>query len=210
MSHLVFVHRSLRACLATAAVLTFTPAAASAAQPATPASCSTPTLTQPFESWGDAHYYTLAPGQQPDNFTASGWTLKGGATLTTSRLVDGATGQVLVLPAGASAISPDVCVNSTFPSARTMIRTAPASAGVSFKVSYPGTSGFQSTGELTGDGNGWTLSAPVSLQTAGLAGWQLAQYEFVAGAHSANVAVYNFYLDPYSSVVWRGFPLILI
>ncbi len=164
-------------------------------------SCSAPTLTQPFLSWGDSHYYVLAPGQRPDSFTASGWTLSGGASLTSAQLADGSIGTVLSLRGGASAISPAVCVNSSYPVARTLIRTVSGAPSVSFEVSHAGQAGIDKAADLYSQPNTWTLSNPLNLQTASMTGWQLERFEFVAGGASGDVQLYNFYLDPYSSVV---------
>ncbi|MGO9975447.1 MAG: hypothetical protein ACLP01_22135 [Solirubrobacteraceae bacterium] len=164
-------------------------------------SCSAPALTQPFLSWGDSHYYVLAPGQRPDSFTASGWTLSGGASLTSSQLADGSIGTVLSLRDGASAISPAVCMNSSYPTARTLIRTVSGAPSVSFNISHVGQPGFDKAGDLYGQRNTWTLSNPLNLQTANMTGWQLERFEFVVGGESSDVQLYNFYLDPYSSVI---------
>ncbi len=167
-------------------------------------SYSAPVLTQPFLSWGDSHHYVLAPGQRPDSFTASGWTLSGAASLTRSRLADGSIGTVLSLRSGASAISPAVCVNSSYPTARTLIRTVSGAPSVSFNVSHVGQPGFEKAGDLHGQRNTWTLSNRLNLQTATMTTGQLERFKFVVGGERSDVQLYNFYLDPYSSVIGRG------
>jgi hypothetical protein len=164
-------------------------------------SCVNPAISQAFALLGDTNYYTLAPGESADNFDGSGWTLSGGASLTTTQLADGSTGQVLNLPSGSSAISPPMCINATMPTARTMVRDVVGSEGVFVSVNYPGQSGWKNTGQVHGQQSNWTASGSVNIQTGNLAGWQLGQFEFVAGGNPNNPSdfqVYNFYVDPYA------------
>src|SRR6202035_3268533 len=62
--------------------------------------CTAPALYQPFLSYLDGNGYSLAPGESIDNFSATGWTLSGGAKISTTKLADGTTGSVLTLPPG--------------------------------------------------------------------------------------------------------------
>src|SRR5947209_6889073 len=84
--------------------------------------CTNPAVTKPFLSVGDSNWYTMMPGESPDSFAGSGWTLSGGASIKTTTLADGAVGHVLDLPSGAKAVSPTICVNGGFPTARTEVR----------------------------------------------------------------------------------------
>lgn len=164
---------------------------------AAPAQCSNPLLSQPFASWGDSNNYTLAPGESANNFTGTGWTLSGGASIVTTQLADGTTSKVLDLPSGATAISPVLCVNSSMPTARTMVRDVVGSEGVFFYVNYPTTPGWQNTGQVHGQQTGWTLSDSLNIHTDGFSGWTQGQFEFVAGGNASDFQVYNFYVDPY-------------
>ena len=108
---------------------------------------------------------------------------------------------VLDLPSGSSAVSPTICVSSSYPTARTMVRNVLGSEGVSFSVSYENTPSWstpQNTGLIDGSGRVWTLSDPVSLQPADVSGWQLVRFTFVAGGTASEFQLYNFYIDPYS------------
>jgi hypothetical protein len=160
-------------------------------------SCTEPALTQPFLSWGDSNWYTLMSGETPDNFSGTGWTLSGGAKIVTMTLADGTTGQVLDMPYGAVATSPTICVNSSYPTARTMIRDVVGAQGVQFYVNYPSTPGWKNTGQLHGPTT-WTLSGAANLQTSSLSGWQLGQFEFANVSSGTDVQLYNYYVDPYS------------
>jgi hypothetical protein len=161
--------------------------------------CADPELSQPFLEANDSNWYTLTQGQSVDMFTADGWTLSGGAGLVDTSLVKGNSGSVLDLPSGSSAVSPVMCVNDTYTSARTMVRNVVGSENVSFAVSYAGTKTWtkpKTTGKLDGDDDDWTLSDPVSLKPVKGDGWQLVQFTFVAGGKTSESQIYNFYVDP--------------
>jgi hypothetical protein len=161
--------------------------------------CSDPLLTQPFLSAGDRNWYTLVPGQSPDNFDGGGWTLTGGAKTVTRTLGDGSTGSVLDLPSGSKAVSPTICVTSSYPTARMMVRDVAGSEGVFFDVSYEGTSTWytpKNTGQVHGAGTAWTLSGSVNLQPFNVAGWQPVRFTLVPGGKTSDFQVYNFYVDP--------------
>ena len=84
---------------------------------------------------GDSNWYTMMPGESPDTFNGSGWTLTVGRN-SHDAAAGGRTGSVLNLPSGAEAVSPTVCVNSDYPTARTMVRDVAGAEGVQFYVSY--------------------------------------------------------------------------
>jgi hypothetical protein len=169
---------------------------AQAATPATTSACSQPsyTFTQPFASLGDSNSYTLAPGQSVNSFNGQGWSLTGGATLVRTTLANGSVGTVLDLPAGATAVSPSMCVNSQYPDARFSVRQSGISSGVGVSVAYTNSNAGGSSGVVNG-GSTWSVSRDVQLHAGSLVGWQLAQYTFVGGQGGAQV--YNFYVDPH-------------
>lgn len=161
--------------------------------------CTVPAVSQPFLSVNDSNWYTLTPGESVDNFDGGGWTLTGGANIQTVQLDDGQTGSVLDLPSGSKAVSPTICVNSGFQTARTMVRNVVGAEGVFFYVSYAGTNTWdvpKNTGQVHGQQNNWTLSDPVNVQPSGIAGWQLVRFTFVPGGKSSDFQIYNFYVDP--------------
>lgn len=110
-------------------------------------SCPSVTLTQPFLPWGDSSYNELAPG---GDFEASpaGWALSGGAARTSGSESYGVTGKVgaysLALPAGATALSPQMCVTSSYPWFRLFVKSATASSSVRVEVVYQGLLGLVS------------------------------------------------------------------
>jgi hypothetical protein len=161
--------------------------------------CAAPQLSQPFLSVKDTNWYTLTPGESVDSFDGSGWTLTGGANIKTVRLANGQTTSVLDLPSGSKAVSPTICVDSGFQTARTMVRNVVGAEGVFFYVSYAGTNTWnnpKNTGQVHGQHTDWTLSDPVTVQPSGIAGWQLVRFTFVPGGNSSDFQVYDFYVDP--------------
>jgi hypothetical protein len=170
---------------------------AQAAAPVKTSACSQPTysFSQPFSSLKDSNWYTLAPGQSVNSFDGTGWTLSGGAKLVTTTLADGSVGTVLDLPAGATAVSPPMCVSSDYPDARVDVRQLSNGPGMKMSVAYTGgKSGGQSTGAVVG-GSTWGVSHAIQLHAGNLYGWQQAQYTFVGDKGEAQL--YNFYVDPH-------------
>jgi hypothetical protein len=175
-------------------------AGAATTTPVDTSTCTNPLLSQPFLASGDSNQYTLVPGQSPDNFDGTGWTLSGGARLVTTTLGDGRTGSVLELPSGSKAVSPTVCVTSAYPTARTMVRNMVGSEGVYFYVSYQGTSTWstpKNTGQVHGTGTGWTVSNVVNLQPSTASGWQPVRFTLIPGGSTSRFQVYNLYVDPH-------------
>jgi hypothetical protein len=182
---------------ASAATTTQIPATPTSTNPAT---CASPSMSQTFLSIKDRNWYTLAPGQSPEGFTGSGWTLANGAEIVTTQLQDGQSGPVLNLPSGAVAVSPPICVTSDYPTARTLVRNVVGGDGVQFYVSYQGTRTWdqpQNTGQLHGQQSNWTVSNPVNVQPDHhTVGWQIVRFVFVAGGKTSDFQVYDFYVDP--------------
>jgi hypothetical protein len=176
------------------------PAMANAsAVPAVNASgCSSPQLSQPFLSLGDPNWYALAAGQTADNFDGAGWTLVGGANIATTQLADGQAGSVLNLPSGAAAVSPRICVDADYSTARTMIEST-AGANVAVSVMHLGESSSavpQRAGEIQGSGAGWSASAPFNIAPGPGSGWRLVRFVFDSTGFRGHAQLYDFYLDP--------------
>jgi hypothetical protein len=156
--------------------------------------CTDPTLTQAFAPMGDANYYTQAP-----DFSA--WTLAGGARVKSTTLADGSTGQVLDLPAGSMAVSPNICVTSLYPTARMMIRSLFGGDDLSFRVSYGNTNTWTNpheTGHVHGNNSNWTTSDSVQLQPGNGAGWQIVRLALVPNGGHSEFQIYDLQLDPYA------------
>ncbi len=186
------IRRTLGACVALTAFVAGAPASALAS------GCTAPTLTQPFLSFGDSNWYTIAPGQKYDSFTGQGWILTGGAKIVATTLYDRTNGYVLDLPAGSRAVSPAMCVTNDYPTARSMVRNVSGTAGVNLFVSYLGLTWgpLESGGTLSTTKTGWALSGVANIHPSSLIGWQLAQFTFVPSGYRSEYQLYNYYVDP--------------
>jgi hypothetical protein len=84
--------------------------------------CNLSPLSQPFAPWRDPASYELAPG---GDFENARWKLAGGAQQVPGSEPFAATGTLgsssLDLPAGASAQSPQTCVDAAYPTIRFFI-----------------------------------------------------------------------------------------
>lgn len=176
------------------------PAGSMGVAPADTSACMNPTFSQAFLSDKDRNWYTLAPGQSPDDFTGNGWTLSNGARIVTAQLQNGQSGSVLDLPSGAVAISPPMCVTSDYPTARSLVCNVVGNDGVQFNVAYAGTRTWaqpKSAGQLKGQKNDWTISNSVNVHPDNnTTGWQIVRFSFVAGGKASDFQVYDFYVDP--------------
>jgi hypothetical protein len=171
------------------------PAHAATFTPVVTSLCPIPVLSQPFLSVGDLHWYTLAPGQTADNFAGTGWVLTGGAKIVTETLADGRTGSVLDLPAGSTATSPSMCVDSTYPLARMETRTLGAAPDTSTAFYTVPVGGHALTGMPVFGATHWGASNPANVVSAATSAEQV-QFKFVAGTKAADLQVYNVYIDP--------------
>jgi len=141
----------------------------------------------------------LMPGESAGNFDAAGWVLSGGAKIITTTFPNGSVGSVLDLPSGSKAVSPTICVTSSYPIARAVVRNVVGSEGVFFYVSYQGTSTWntpKNTGQVHGSGTAWTLVTPVNLQPYNTLGWQPMRITLVPGGNTSDFQLYNLYVDP--------------
>ena len=161
--------------------------------------CPSIALSQPFLAWGDKGEYALLRGEDPDNFDGSGWKLNGGARVMDVRLHDGGTGQVLDLPAGASVVSPAICVSPAYPKARTLVRDLAGSQGVHIYVSFYKNGAWGrsfSNGMVKGLHGNWAASVPIMIHAASLKSLTPARFTLVAGGSRSEYQLYNFYVDP--------------
>lgn len=103
--------------------------------------CDGSTLTQPFARWADYSTYKLDPGADFEGSLA-GWALEGGAARASGSETYGVAGSVgsssLSLPSGASAISPQTCVDAAYPDFRLFARAQTPGATVAVSVLYGG------------------------------------------------------------------------
>jgi hypothetical protein len=101
--------------------------------------CADRDFARVFKPWHDRALYTLAPGGDFETL-AEGWTLEGAALAADSSpfLLGAALGtSSLELPAGASAVTPPICVERGFPTFRFVARSvAEEQAVVKVQVLY--------------------------------------------------------------------------
>ena len=157
------------------------------------------TFSQPFSPSKDVNWYTLAPGQSVNSFDGTGWTLSGGANLVTTTLADGSTGTVLDLPAGATAVSPPMCVSAAYPKARAQVRDLVGGPSIHVFVQYTNTPSWDkplAAGTLAGQTQ-WVNSQPLNLHPGNLYGWQDEVFTLTGGGKGSDAQVYNFYVDPH-------------
>ncbi|MCC6831945.1 MAG: hypothetical protein IT200_11420 [Thermoleophilia bacterium] len=117
--------------------------------------CPGQQFSQPFAALGDTAPYTLVPGGDFES-GAIGWRGTGAAVTADAGHTLGmaADGYALSLPAGASVVSPAVCVTADYPYMRFVARSASASAAsrLSVEVLYDNGGPIQvvPVAELTG------------------------------------------------------------
>jgi hypothetical protein len=159
-------------------------------------SCSPPSVFQPFVGWGDSNWYAMVPGESLDNFVGTGWTLTGGAAITTQTLADGTTGLVLNMPSGSKAVSPVMCIGNGYPIAKTLIRYGSGSSGSVAFTPYDLTTNTKlGTMQLPGSPK-WSLTPPVNVLPGAIQGWRLVQFSYVAGGQDSDFQIYDFAVDP--------------
>ena len=159
--------------------------------------CDGATLTQPFAPWSDYDYYKLAPG---GDGSLTGWSLSGGAQQVAGGEpwnVSGSATNSLSVPAGASARSPETCVNAAYPTFRLFDVTGTPGSIAAVSVVYDGMS--IPVGLLT-PGTTWSPTLPMTTASAiwgalngGSANIAL-QFTGIAG----DVQVDDIYVDPHN------------
>jgi hypothetical protein len=158
--------------------------------------CVAPQFTRPFAAFGDLRSYVLAPGGDFAN-GAAGWQLTGGARI----VADSHGGAALDLPAGAVAVSPAMCVDLTYPTARTWLRNVTGKANVTIGVAYAATKTATKprwVAKLQPKSTAWALSGDFDVrpEIGGKAyGWRQVAFVFVADK-AGGARVDDFFVDP--------------
>ncbi|MGZ6638370.1 MAG: hypothetical protein ACXVII_36595 [Solirubrobacteraceae bacterium] len=167
--------------------------------------CQAPVVSQPFWELKDARHYVLAPGGDFSDPSGAGWQFFGGARIVDDIRPDGTTGGSLYLPSGSMAVSPVMCVDMTYPTARLWARTLSGDGDVTFAVSYAATKSEldpQSVGHVKGDRRGWKLSGDVHIkpELAGKdGGWRRVAFVLTAGGKTGEFQLDDIYVDPRAS-----------
>lgn len=161
--------------------------------------CNAPALAQVYSWAQDTNWYTPVPGEKWDGMSSSGWTLSGGAKIVSTTLADGVRGNVLDLPSGSKAVTPQMCVSNSYPFGRTEMKNIKGSAGVAISVSYLGAKSWGpnlASGTQTGTSTVWSLPIPFAVPNSTVSGWQYAKFTFAAQGSSSEYQLSNLYIDP--------------
>jgi hypothetical protein len=165
----------------------------------TKAPCEERAFARVFKPWNDRALYTLAPGGDFET-AAEGWTLEG-ATLaadsSTFELGAALGASSLELPAGATAVSPAICVERGFPSFRLVARSVSTEHAV-VKVSVVYADGrTKKTGRLK-PAAAWAVTRKLSLKQGRFrirrGDSALVQLRFAVTAGTARID--DVYVDP--------------
>jgi hypothetical protein len=164
--------------------------------------CQAPVFSQPFSDLKDNRDYVLAPGGDFSDPSGAGWQFSGGARLVDDARPDDTTGGSLYMPSGSMAVSPVMCVDTTYPSARLWAQKLGGDGDVSFSVSYAGTKTElkpKEVGHVHGDNRRWKLSGDIHIkpELAGKAnGWRRVAFVLVAGGNDGEFQIDDLYVDP--------------
>jgi hypothetical protein len=167
--------------------------------------CQAPVLSQPFWGLRDTRHYVLAPGGDFSDPSGAGWQFFGGARVVDDIKPDGSVGGSLYMPSGSTAVSPVMCVDMTYPTARLWARTLGGDGDVNFSVAYAATKSElkpQSVGHVRGDRSGWRLSGDVHIkpELAGKdSGWRRVAFVLTAGGRTGEFQIDDIYVDPRAS-----------
>jgi hypothetical protein len=162
--------------------------------------CEDRVFSRVFKPWHDRALYTLAPGGDFET-QAEGWTLSGPATIAAESapfLLGPALGLgSLELAAGATALSPQICVKRGFPTFRFVARSAGAEDSV-LRVDVVYASGKVKRSGRVKPRAEWAPTRKLSLAQgrfkAKRRGTALVQLRFVATA--GTVRMDDVYVDP--------------
>jgi hypothetical protein len=164
--------------------------------------CEGQIFTQAFALFGDSNWYLLTPGSQFSS-GGEGWQLSGGAQIVESIRPYGLRGDVLELPEGAEAVSPPVCVDMNYETAKTWLRRTDGSGAVKVSVSYAGTRSETKPVKVASihtSGAGWAAEA-FQVEPGLVAGEpeEAREVRFVFEAHNGQATdyqMYGVYVDP--------------
>ena len=170
------------------AVAFVTLAVCAPAAQAAEASCPARAFSPVFAAWGDNALYTLAPGGNFES-RAAGWTLTGSARVDAGGSGFAPGAYSLSVPAGASALSPLICVEKNYPSWRFAAKSGGGKVAV--EVLYPKKT--KDSGTVTPSG-GWSLSPVLRFSTGQFTGATYIQIRFTAVGQ--RVQLDDVYIDP--------------
>jgi hypothetical protein len=166
--------------------------------------CPAQPVSQPFTPWMDPGWYTFLPD---GGFEAggAGWTVGAPASVVAGNepyhVHAAGDARSLQLPAGASAVSPAVCIAAAHPAVRFFVRnTGSLASQLTVDVLFAGPDGTPQSlriGRLTATAS-WRPSPvlPIGVNLLSPLGTQQIRLRFGAG-QSGSWSVDDVYLDPY-------------
>jgi hypothetical protein len=148
------------ACIATAAI--GAPAALAASQ-----TCAVATSTPSFAAWGDQNLYTPFQGSTFEQ-GAQGWSWGGGANIVAGdddHLLSLTGSHAVQIPGGGTAKSPHLCVDTTMPSMRFLIRRVSGTGNLTITGSMDGAGGFRTAVATVSATTTWAPTIPLVFPT---------------------------------------------
>jgi hypothetical protein len=152
--------------------------------------CPAVAWSQPFIAYGDSNYYTLVPNGNFTETAGGGWQLSGGASIVAATLPNGTSGYALSLPAGSKAVSPSMCVDSTYADARTFLKSTD-----SHGLIIAGLAGGRRQSQTIKGTSNWTSPAAANVLPSVSGAVQLQLVLESSGTSGSNL-VYGLYVDP--------------
>ena len=161
-------------------------------------------LSNPFSAFGDSADYALAPGGDFES-GAAGWKLIGAGVTAGNQPFDIGTGgrSSLRLPTGATAISPPMCIDASYPHFRMLARNTGGGKGalkaeVLF-LDQKGNVKASASGNVASRGTGWfptsALQIGVTFDTTVAGGAAPVAFRFTAPKDTA-WQIDDLYVDP--------------
>ena len=160
----------------------------------TPRDAARLVLTQALLPFGDSNWYTPLPGESND--TMFGRRLDVDPQVHRSRRPlspMGEPGQLLDLPSGSQAISPTICVDSTYPTARTEVRVRGSveracSSRCPMRARRTANKA-KTTGHIHSPRAGWTLSHSLNVHPGNTRVCRLVRFTFVPGGKTSDFQI---------------------
>ena len=174
------------------------------------ATCTDPQLFTPLTAFKDRRDYFVAPAGDFEDPRMPGWQFEGGASLAAGSSVHavlGGTQQLsLALPAGASATSPEMCVDLNYPTFRFFVTQLEEDTDADLRVDviYPALAekNIREAKKLKLKAkDGWQLSDDIKLEPQRLgkrSGWRKVALRFRVeeGKKAASYRIDDVLIDP--------------
>ncbi len=188
--------RLTRLVLTTAATLAAVAAISAPSALASTQPCAAATSTPIFASWGDLNLYSPFQGSTFEQ-GAQGWSWGGGSNIVAGdddHLLSDVGSHAVQIPAGGTAKSPHMCVDSTMPSMRFFIRRVSGTGNLNVTATMDGSGGVATTVAAISGTPSWAPTAPLVFPVAVVG--SNVQFLFTADRGSA-FRIDDVLVDPY-------------